>query len=78
MLEFGAIDEVEALIRKLPGIKDPKAIGLEQIKQYLRGGISKECLIATGQQLTRNYAKRQETWFRNRLGGSRRIIIETI
>ena len=78
MLEVGAIDEVQNLVRKLPNITHPKAIGIEQIKQHIRGDISKESLISTGQQLTRNYAKRQETWFRNRLNDSGRFIIENI
>ncbi len=78
MLNVGAIDEVKNLVRKLPNITHPKAIGIEQIKQYLDGDISKESLISTGQQLTRNYAKRQETWFKNRFRESDRLIIENI
>lgn len=78
MLEVGAIDEVQNLLKRFPNISHPKAIGIEQIKQYIRGDISKELLISIGQQLTRNYAKRQETWFRNRLNDSERFIIETI
>lgn len=78
MLEVGAIDEVQKLLRDFPNISYPKAIGIEQIKQYLNGDTSKESLISIGQQLTRNYAKRQETWFRNRFRESDRFIIESI
>ncbi|WP_411826882.1 tRNA (adenosine(37)-N6)-dimethylallyltransferase MiaA [Luteolibacter sp. AS25] len=62
MLDEGAIEEVE----KLDGIGGnwEKAIGVKEIRRYLGGEISRdECeeLIVFA---TRQYAKRQETWFR--------------
>lgn len=63
MIEGGAVEEVEKLLIKCPAINYPKAIGLYQIIDYISGTISKGELIAKVQQLTRNYAKRQETWF---------------
>jgi len=66
MLDNGAIEEVEALLaRDLdPNLPVMRAIGVPEISVWLRGGSSKEEAIAAGQQATRNYAKRQYTWFR--------------
>jgi tRNA dimethylallyltransferase len=66
MLEEGAIEEVAALLaRNLdPDLPVMRAIGVPEIAAYLAGEIDAERMIATGQQATRNYAKRQFTWFR--------------
>jgi tRNA dimethylallyltransferase len=42
-----------------------RAIGVAEIAGYLGGEWSREEALARGQQATRNYAKRQYTWFRN-------------
>lgn len=42
-----------------------KAHGLREIISYLNGQISKEEAVEKAQQATRNYAKRQFTWWRN-------------
>ncbi len=67
MLEHGAIEEVEALLkRKLDlGLPVMRAIGVPEISDYLHGHIMIPDVIAAGAQATRNYAKRQYTWFRN-------------
>jgi len=66
MLEEGAIAEVEALLaRRLdPDLPVMRAIGVPEIAAYLAGEIDAETMVAAGQQATRNYAKRQFTWFR--------------
>lgn len=65
MFEGGAIDEVKALLaRKLnPNLPIMRAIGVREVAAYLAGDISREEAIAAGQQATRQYAKRQYTWF---------------
>jgi tRNA dimethylallyltransferase len=67
MLDHGAIAEVEALLaRRLdPDLPVMRAIGVPEIKAFLAGEINRETLIERGAQATRNYAKRQYTWFRN-------------
>ncbi|MEL6876658.1 MAG: tRNA (adenosine(37)-N6)-dimethylallyltransferase MiaA [Pseudomonadota bacterium] len=67
MLEQGAIEEVEKLLaRKLdPGLPVMRAIGVPEIADYLAGDLTIPEVIAKGAQATRNYAKRQYTWFRN-------------
>ncbi len=67
MIEHGAIGEVEALLmRKLdPKLPVMRAIGVREIAAYLAGETSREQAIILGQQATRQYAKRQYTWFAN-------------
>ncbi len=67
MLDHGAIEEVKALLaRRLdPSLPVMRAIGVPEIRAFLAGGITREALIERGAQATRNYAKRQYTWFRN-------------
>lgn len=66
MLEEGAIAEVEALLARGldPDLPVMRAIGVPEIVAFLGGEIDAETMIAAGQQATRNYAKRQFTWFR--------------
>jgi len=67
MLAHGAIAEVEALLaRDLdPALPVMRAIGVPEIAAYLRGECPLEDALARGAQATRNYAKRQFTWFRH-------------
>lgn len=66
MLENGAIDEVEALVRREldPDLPVMRAIGVPEISAFLRREIKLDELKEVGAQATRNYAKRQYTWFR--------------
>lgn len=66
MLETGAIEEVAALLaRRLdPDLPVMRAIGVPEIAACLAGEIAPEAMVTAGQQATRNYAKRQFTWFR--------------
>ena len=65
MIELGAIEEVKALLARNLDPKLPvmRAIGVREIAAYLRGETSLDETIPAGQQATRNYAKRQYTWF---------------
>lgn len=67
MIAGGALDEVRALIdRDLPGdLPVIRAIGVEPLAAYLSGATTIEIALGQAQQMTRNYAKRQRTWFRN-------------
>ncbi len=69
MLEAGALDEVKALhARDLePRMPAMKAHGVPWLIKYINGEISLEEAAAQGKRDTRQYAKRQETWFRNQL-----------
>lgn len=72
MLETGAIEEVSALLALDPAPDLPvmKAIGVREIAAMLEGRMSREEVIERGSALTRQYAKRQMTWFRNQMDES--------
>lgn len=67
MLDQGAVEEVANLIaRRLdPALPVMRAIGVHDIAAMLQGELSRDEAIAAGQLATRQYAKRQYTWFRN-------------
>ena len=67
MLNDGAEREVAALLaRKLdPALPVMRAIGVAEIAALLRGDASREETLAAGARATRQYAKRQYTWFAN-------------
>ncbi|MEZ5814806.1 MAG: tRNA (adenosine(37)-N6)-dimethylallyltransferase MiaA [Alphaproteobacteria bacterium] len=73
MVENGALEEVEEFDKRLQsgeiknGVPLSKALGFKELRNYLNGKISKEEAIETAQTITRRYAKRQVTWFRNQL-----------
>ena len=69
MLDQGAIDEVQALLRQGPPADLPvmKAIGVREIAEMLDGTMSRGEVIKRCSALTRQYAKRQMTWFRNQM-----------
>ncbi|CDZ72849.1 TRNA dimethylallyltransferase [Neorhizobium galegae bv. orientalis] len=72
MLESGAVDEVRALLALGPAPDLPvmKAIGVAQIAEMRENRMSREEVIERGSALTRQYAKRQMTWFRNQMDES--------
>jgi tRNA dimethylallyltransferase len=67
MIDQGAIDEVKKLLARNLSTSLPamKIIGVREIAGYLNGEMNRDDAIAKAQQMTRNYAKRQMTWFRN-------------
>ena len=69
MIEKGGVAEVQ----KFPLTTTIKIIGVPEIQAFLRGEISKDTAIEKASQATRNYAKRQYTWFRNQDLGFQKI-----
>lgn len=69
MLDLGALDEIAALaaMNLDPGLPAMKALGVPELIHYSRGGIDRAQALAAAQQATRRYAKRQMTWFRNKM-----------
>lgn len=67
MLEHGAVEEVERLLERDldPALPVMRAIGVREIAAMLKGELGQAQAIAAGQQATRQYAKRQYTWFRH-------------
>lgn len=65
MLNAGWIEEVCTLRNAFsPELKPLQAIGYRQINEFLDRRLTREEMIDKIQQKTRNYAKRQLTWFR--------------
>lgn len=66
MLAGSALTEVTVLLaRQLdPALPVLRAIGVPEIAAFLQGDTPLAEALARGQQATRNYAKRQYTWFR--------------
>jgi tRNA dimethylallyltransferase len=66
MRAAGAVAEVEALLaQNIPAtLPAMKAVGVPEIAAHLRGEITLEAAVSKAQQASRNYAKRQYTWFR--------------
>ena len=65
MLESGWILEVEKLLSSYsPKLKPLQAIGYREIVQYLQGKLEFESMVEQIKKRTRQYAKRQITWFR--------------
>jgi len=73
MVSGGVLDEVGALMQRAESEKlDPslpvlKAVGYAELAAHLAGRSTLEAAVATAQQQTRRYAKRQMTWFRHQL-----------
>ena len=69
MIEKNAVGEAAALAHRgldadLPAMK---TVGVPELVRHLRGEIRLEVAIVTAQRATRQYAKRQTTWFRHQI-----------
>jgi tRNA dimethylallyltransferase len=68
MIDEGLIKEVKTLFDLgLRDVQSVQAIGYKEIYEYLDGSISLERAIENLKQNSRRYAKRQLTWFRNKM-----------
>ena len=68
MLQEGLIEEVKHLYNLYPNSKQLKTtIGYKEIINYLDQNISLDYAIDKIKQNSRNYAKRQYTWFNNKM-----------
>ncbi len=65
MIEAGALDEVAALPEADPNLTALKALGVPQLRAALTGEMAMDDAVALAKTATRQYAKRQMTWFRN-------------
>lgn len=73
MLEMGALDEVFELDQRIQSgelMEDApitKALGFSELQCLLHGEISRDAALEAAKTRTRQYARRQITWFRNQL-----------
>jgi len=70
MIDAGALEEVKALsaLHLDPRLPAAKAIGVRELQAALAGEMPMGEAIDRAKIATRQYAKRQSTWFRNQLG----------
>jgi tRNA dimethylallyltransferase len=66
MLSAGWVEEVAGLLEQGVDLDSPalSAIGYRQIAEYLEGETDLESALEKTRQLTRQFVRRQETWFR--------------
>ena len=78
MFASGAVEEVRALLAQNldPSLPVMKAIGVREIGDWLDGVQSRDDAISLATIATHQYAKRQRTWFRNRMGDWPRLGLE--
>jgi tRNA dimethylallyltransferase len=70
MLAAGALDEVSAMADRFdPALSSCRAIGVPELMAHLRGEIGLDEARSLATTATRQFAKRQRTWFRARMGG---------
>ncbi|GLS87869.1 tRNA dimethylallyltransferase [Cypionkella aquatica] len=76
MLREGALDEVRAALPHWqPNQPWAKAIGAPELVAHLRGEIGLDAASAAATLASRQYAKRQRTWFRSRMKDWREITL---
>lgn len=70
MLEMGALEEVRAMLpHHDPTLPAFRAIGVPELVAHLRGELTLEQARERATIATRQFAKRQRTWFRARMQG---------
>ena len=69
MFENGAINEVKQLTKQIADKNQPitRTIGFKQLRDYLANNISYEEALNSSYLETKKYAKRQITWFKNKI-----------
>lgn len=65
MIELGLVEEVKSLYPDQIASQAKAAIGYKEIISYLNNEITLDAAISLIKQHTRNYAKRQFTWFKH-------------
>jgi tRNA dimethylallyltransferase len=75
MIEGGALDELAALLARAldPALPIMKAVGVRPFAAHLAGELTLDAAITRAAAETRQYAKRQRTWFRNQTPGWTRV-----
>lgn len=70
MLDMGAVEEVAALLALKLDASLPvmKAIGVREITEWQAGRLTRDEALEKSVIATAQYAKRQRTWLRNRMG----------
>ena len=79
MLRAGALDEARANLHGWrPDLPSSRAIGAPELIAHLRGEITHEAARDAATIATRQFAKRQRTWFRARMSAWHRIAAQDL
>lgn len=75
MMAAGALDEVREFeaLGLAPGLPIQKALGRRELAAHLAGEMEPQAAVAAAIQATRNYAKRQGTWFRHQISAQETV-----
>jgi tRNA dimethylallyltransferase len=73
MVDAGGLEEARALEGLDPALPAAKLLGLRPLQALARGEVSREQALTEAVTATRQFAKRQMTWFRGRMGHYRRF-----
>lgn len=80
MLDNGAVEEIEAFDKAAregaiaPDSLVHRALGAQALRRWIAGEITRNEAIEIAQMETRQYAKRQMTWFRNQIKPQKNIV----
>lgn len=67
MVDLGLLEEAKWLYEQFPTVQASRGIGYKELFPYFAGEMSLEDALEKLKQNTRRFAKRQLTWFRNRM-----------
>ncbi len=75
MIEVGALDEIATLRKRDldPSLPIMKALGVPSLGDYLQGNMTLEEALIAAKTQTRQFSKRQLTWFRNQFASWHRV-----
>ncbi len=75
MMDMGAVDEIRAVKNGYwhPALPSSRALGAAEILEAIDGNISMEDAVNKAKILTRQFAKRQRTWFRSKMSDWQQI-----
>lgn len=74
MIQMGVLDEIKNICHHDPKTQAMKAVGVPEILSYLNGTLSLDAATDKAKQASRNYAKRQLTFFNNQFMGFKSVI----
>lgn len=78
MIKQGALEEVETVLKNAwhPDLPSARAIGARELVDHIQGHIGLENAIQDAKAQTRQYAKRQRTWFRSKMKTWQQIFVD--
>ena len=78
MIEHGALDECRAVLDSGwdPSLPSSKALGAAELIAYIQGESSRSDAIERATIITRQFAKRQRSWFRSKMQAWRQVALD--